>query len=35
MQIERMTEWTELSAVQRQEEGLFVKAYEEIEEALR
>ena len=35
MQIERMTDWTELSDVQRQEEGLFVQAYEEIEEALR
>ena len=35
MQIERMTDWTELSEVQRKEEGLFVQAYEEIEEALQ
>ena len=34
MQIERMTDWTDLSEVQRQEEQLFVEAYEEIEEAL-
>lgn len=35
MQIERMTDWTDLSEVQRQEEELFVVAYEEIEEALQ
>ena len=35
MQIERMTDWTELSHVQREEEGLFVQAYDEIEVALR
>ena len=34
MQIERMTDWTDLSEVQREEEQLFVKAYEEIERAL-
>ncbi len=35
MQIERMTDWSELSEVQRQEEELFVLAYKEIEEALQ
>lgn len=34
MQIERMTDWTDLSEVQREEEQLFVQAYEEIERAL-
>lgn len=34
MKIERMTEWTDLSEVQRQEERLFDRAYEEIEGAL-
>jgi hypothetical protein len=34
MQIERMTEWTDLSEVQRQEEDLFTRAYSEIENAL-
>ena len=35
MQIERMTDWTDLSEVQRAEEGLFAKAYEEIDRALQ
>ena len=35
MAIERMTDWTDLSEVQRQEEALFVEAYREIERALR
>ena len=35
MQIERMTEWTDLSEVQQAEEMLFDKAYEEIERALQ
>ena len=35
MKIERMTEWTDLSEVQQQEENLFREAYAEIEEALR
>ena len=35
MQIERMTDWTDLSEVQRAEEGLFDEAYEEIERALQ
>ena len=34
MQVERMTDWTDLSEVQREEEQLFVEAYEEIERAL-
>ena len=34
MQIERMTDWTELSDVQQAEEGLFDRAYEEISQAL-
>ena len=33
MGISRMTEWTELSKVQLQEEGLFEKAYQTIQEA--
>lgn len=35
MQIERMTDWTDLSEVQHAEEGLFSEAYEEIDRALR
>jgi energy-coupling factor transporter ATP-binding protein EcfA2 len=35
MQVIRMTDWTDLSEVQQTEEGLFTKAYEEIEAALR
>ena len=35
MQIERMTDWTDLSEVQQAEENLFDEAYEEIERALR
>ena len=35
MQIERMTNWTDLSEVQQAEEELFEQAYEEIERALR
>ena len=35
MQIERMTDWTDLSEVQQTEEGLFSEAYEEIDGALR
>ena len=35
MQIERMTDWTDLSEVQRAEEELFDEAYEEIERALQ
>lgn len=35
MKIERMTEWTDLSEVQQQEESLFREAYIEIEEAMR
>ena len=35
MGIERMTDWADLSEVQRQEEALFVEAYGEIEKALR
>jgi hypothetical protein len=35
MQIERMTDWTDLSEVQQREEGLFAAAYESIEEALQ
>ena len=35
MQIERMTDWTDLSEVQRAEEGLFQEAYEEINQALQ
>ena len=35
MQIERMTDWTDLSEVQRAEEGLFAEAYEEIDRALQ
>ena len=34
MQIERMTDWTELSAVQKEEERLFIEAFEDINEAL-
>lgn len=34
MQIVKMTEWSELSEVQKEEEQLFVKAYEDIETAL-
>lgn len=34
MQIERMTDWTELSEVQLAEERLFAETYEEIERAL-
>jgi DNA repair exonuclease SbcCD ATPase subunit len=34
MTLERMTEWTTLSEVQAEEEGLFVEAYEEIVSAL-
>ena len=34
MQIVKMTEWTELSEVQKQGEALFTEAYEEIESAL-
>lgn len=34
MQIERMTEWTELSEVQKEEEELFERAYREISTAL-
>ena len=34
MAIERMTDWTDLSEVQRREEQLFVEAYGEIEKAL-
>jgi ABC-type cobalamin transport system ATPase subunit len=30
----RMTEWTELSEVQVEEEGLFIDAYEQIEKAM-
>ena len=35
MQIERMTDWTDLSEVQQAEEGLFAEAYEEIDQALQ
>ena len=35
MTIERMTDWTDLSDVQRQEEHLFVEVYADIEKALR
>ena len=35
MQVARMTDWTELSSVQRSEEGLFLKAYEAIDDALK
>lgn len=35
MQIERMTDWTDLSEVQREEEELFAIAYDEIEKALQ
>ena len=35
MQIERMTDWADLSEVQRDEEGLFDRAYKEIERALQ
>ena len=35
MQIERMTDWTDLSEVQRAEEGLFAQAFEEIDRALQ
>ena len=35
MQIVRMTKWTDLSEVQQSEEGLFDRAYEEIEAALQ
>lgn len=35
MQIERMTDWTDLSEVQQAEEGLFAEAYEEIDRALQ
>lgn len=35
MQIARMTDWTDLSEVQLSEEGLFTKAYEDIEAALQ
>jgi len=35
MQVIRMTEWTELSDVQRAEEELFTKAYEEVDKTLR
>ena len=35
MQVERMTDWNDLSEVQRAEEGLFDEAYEEIERALQ
>ena len=35
MQIERMTNWTDLSEVQQAEEKLFDEAYEEIERALQ
>jgi len=35
MQVTRMTEWTELSEVQIQEENLFKEAYEEIELSLQ
>ena len=35
MAIGRMTDWTDLSEVQRQEEELFLEAYDEIEKALR
>ena len=35
MTIERMTDWTDLSDVQRQEEQLFVGVYADIEKALR
>ena len=35
MAIERMTDWVELSEVQRHEERLFLDAYGEIEQALR
>lgn len=35
MQIERLTEWTELSSVQREQEHLFTDAYSEIDAALR
>ena len=35
MKIERMTDWTDLTEVQLQEEKLFVEAYKEIEEALK
>ncbi len=34
MQVEKMTEWTELSAVQKEEEGLFQGAYDSIASAL-
>lgn len=35
MQIERMTDWTDLSDVQRAEEELFTQAFEEIDRALQ
>ena len=35
MQLERMTEWSDLSDVQRNQEQLFEKAYNQIETALR
>lgn len=35
MQVARMTDWTELSAVQRSEEPLFLSAYETIDNALK
>jgi DNA repair exonuclease SbcCD ATPase subunit len=35
MKIYRMTDWAELSDVQREEEGLFLEAYDHIERALR
>jgi hypothetical protein len=34
MQVERMTSWTELSAVQQEEQGVIEKAFEDIEGAL-
>jgi ABC-type lipoprotein export system ATPase subunit len=34
MQIVRMTEWTNLTEVQKSEEGLFTRAYNDIEEAM-
>jgi hypothetical protein len=34
MKVTRMTEWTELSEVQIEEENLFKEAYEEIETSL-
>ena len=35
MRLQRMTDWAELSEVQQEEEGLFIKAYQEIENEMK